>query len=77
MRNHLIHGYFGVDYEIVRDVVATEVPQQRALVEVCLEAGAGAKASWGGPWSSFRPSGLNDDHGLPFLAGGGCPPPHR
>jgi uncharacterized protein with HEPN domain len=42
MRNHLIHGYFGVDYEIVWDVVATEVPQQRGLVEACLEAEAGA-----------------------------------
>jgi uncharacterized protein with HEPN domain len=27
MRNHLIHGYFGGDYDIVSDVAATEIPQ--------------------------------------------------
>ena len=26
MRDHLIHGYFGVDYEIVWDVVANQIP---------------------------------------------------
>jgi uncharacterized protein with HEPN domain len=26
MRDRLIHGYFGVDYEIVWDVVTTKVP---------------------------------------------------
>lgn len=26
MRDRLIHGYFGVDYDIVWDVVVTKVP---------------------------------------------------
>jgi len=26
MRDHLIHGYFGVDYEIVWDVVTNQIP---------------------------------------------------
>lgn len=26
MRNWLIHGYFGVDYDIVWDAVANEIP---------------------------------------------------
>jgi uncharacterized protein with HEPN domain len=30
MRDHLIHGYFGVDYEIVWDVVTRKVPDLRA-----------------------------------------------
>lgn len=29
MRDGLIHGYFGVDYGIVWDVVVNEVPQVR------------------------------------------------
>ena len=37
MRNHLIHGYFGVDYDIVWDVAATEIPQQRILLTACFE----------------------------------------
>jgi uncharacterized protein with HEPN domain len=26
MRDHLIHGYFGVDYEIVWDVATNQIP---------------------------------------------------
>lgn len=37
MRNHLIHGYFGVDYEIVWDVAATEIPQQREFLASCFD----------------------------------------
>ncbi len=33
MRDRLIHAYFGVDYEIVWDVVATKVPTLRQEVE--------------------------------------------
>lgn len=29
MRDRLIHGYFGVDYELVWDVVATNIPALR------------------------------------------------
>lgn len=32
MRDRLIHGYFGVDYEIVWDVVANKVPQLQQVV---------------------------------------------
>lgn len=35
MRNRLIHGYFGVDYDIVWDVVTNKVPAlYRALQEI-------------------------------------------
>jgi uncharacterized protein with HEPN domain len=35
MRDRLIHGYFGVDYDIVWDVVTTKVPGlQRQLAEI-------------------------------------------
>jgi uncharacterized protein with HEPN domain len=27
MRDRLIHGYFGVDYELVWDVVANKIPR--------------------------------------------------
>jgi uncharacterized protein with HEPN domain len=39
MRDRLIHGYFGVDYELVWDVVENKVPtlreQVRRIVEDC------------------------------------------
>jgi len=37
MRNRLIHGYFGVDYEIVWDVVVSKVAELRAVVLAMLE----------------------------------------
>ena len=33
MRDHLIHGYFGVDYDIVWDVVINKVPELDAAVK--------------------------------------------
>lgn len=33
MRDRLIHGYFGVDYEIVWDVAATKAEELRHVVE--------------------------------------------
>ncbi len=33
MRDRLIHGYFGVDYEIVWDVVTNKVPELARSVE--------------------------------------------
>ena len=36
MRDRLIHGYFGVDYEIVWDVVTNKVPALRSKVEQIL-----------------------------------------
>ena len=33
MRDRLIHAYFGVDYDIVWDVVANKVPQLRFVVQ--------------------------------------------
>ena len=33
MRDHLIHGYFGVDYGMVWDVAMTKVPELRRAIE--------------------------------------------
>ncbi|MEX2284409.1 MAG: HepT-like ribonuclease domain-containing protein [Gemmatimonadota bacterium] len=38
MRDRLIHGYFGVDYEIVWDAVQNSVPELRRQVAELLEA---------------------------------------
>jgi uncharacterized protein with HEPN domain len=37
-RNRLIHGYFGVDYELVWDVVKNRIPNVRTQVRSILEA---------------------------------------
>lgn len=37
MRDRLIHHYFGVDYEIVWDVVKNEVPKLREQISAILE----------------------------------------
>lgn len=37
MRDVLIHDYFGVDYDIVWDVVTTKIPQLRNQIEQILE----------------------------------------
>ncbi len=38
MRDRLIHGYFGVDYELVWEVVQTKIPALRnALQQILLE----------------------------------------
>ena len=37
MRDRLIHGYFGVDYELVWDVVMTKIPELSAKVRQLLE----------------------------------------
>lgn len=36
MRDRLIHAYFGVDYELVWDVVVNKVPDLRAEIEVMI-----------------------------------------
>jgi uncharacterized protein with HEPN domain len=36
MRDHLIHGYFGVDYEIVRDAVINKIPILEETVKLML-----------------------------------------
>jgi uncharacterized protein with HEPN domain len=33
MRDRLIHGYFGVDYDIVWDVVTTKIPVLQQAIE--------------------------------------------
>jgi uncharacterized protein with HEPN domain len=38
MRDRLIHGYFGVDYEIVWDVVETKLPAFREEIRRLLAA---------------------------------------
>ncbi len=38
MRDRLIHGYFGVDYELVWDVVRNRVPDLRRQISTILEA---------------------------------------
>lgn len=37
MRDRLIHGYFGVDYDIVWDVVTNKIPVLRQVIEEVLE----------------------------------------
>jgi uncharacterized protein with HEPN domain len=39
MRDHLIHGYFDVDYEIVWDVVKNKVPELAAALQTMLRRG--------------------------------------
>jgi uncharacterized protein with HEPN domain len=36
MRDRLIHGYFGVDYELVWDVIQTKVPELRRQLQEIL-----------------------------------------
>jgi len=38
MRDRLIHGYFGVDYELVWDVVRTKIPQLKREIESILNS---------------------------------------
>jgi uncharacterized protein with HEPN domain len=38
MRDRLIHGYFGVDYEIVWDVVANKIPGLERSVKEMLKS---------------------------------------
>jgi uncharacterized protein with HEPN domain len=38
MRDRLIHGYFGVDYEIVWDVIQNRIPELRWQIATILEA---------------------------------------
>lgn len=37
MRDRLTHGYFGVDYELVWDVVQTKIPQLHDRLRIALE----------------------------------------
>jgi uncharacterized protein with HEPN domain len=37
MRDRLIHGYFGVDYELVWDVVQSKIPDLRQRLRALLE----------------------------------------
>lgn len=37
MRDRLIHGYFGVDYEIVWDVIKTEIPKLNEQIKDVLK----------------------------------------
>ena len=36
MRDRLIHGYFGVDYNLVWDTIANEIPKLKASIEKIL-----------------------------------------
>jgi uncharacterized protein with HEPN domain len=38
MRDRLIHDYFGVDYELVWDVVQKRIPELRSQLTAILEA---------------------------------------
>ncbi len=37
MRDRLIHGYFGIDYEIVWDVVTNKVPVLHQAIQEIVE----------------------------------------
>lgn len=39
MRDRLIHGYFGIDYDIVWDVVANKVPVLRQEIQQIIQKG--------------------------------------
>ncbi|MFL5537380.1 MAG: DUF86 domain-containing protein, partial [Longimicrobiaceae bacterium] len=39
MRDRVIHGYFGVDYQLVWDVVTTKIPELEEAVEAILAEG--------------------------------------
>lgn len=39
MRDRLIHGYFGVDYEIVWDVAANKIPALATVIQAMLKSG--------------------------------------
>ena len=41
MRDRLIHGYFGVDYDIVWDVVMNKVPSLRSQIADILQKEGG------------------------------------
>jgi uncharacterized protein with HEPN domain len=42
MRDRLIHDYFGVDYEIVWDVMVNKLPELQRQMSEILEAESGA-----------------------------------
>ena len=37
MRDRLIHGYFGVDYDLVWDTIATKVPELKESIQKILD----------------------------------------
>jgi uncharacterized protein with HEPN domain len=37
MRDKLVHEYFGVDYDIVWDVVTSKIPRLRREIELILQ----------------------------------------
>ena len=43
MRDKLIHFYFGIDYDIVWDVVVTKIPELHSQIEVLLASESGSK----------------------------------
>lgn len=43
LRDRLIHGYFGVDYDLVWEVVTTRVPQLKRDIEDILRSESGRK----------------------------------
>jgi len=36
MRDHLIHGYFGIDYDIVWDVLENHIPELAKAIDEIL-----------------------------------------
>lgn len=38
MRDRLIHGYFGVDYDLVWDVIRTKIPDLQRRIRQLLSA---------------------------------------
>ena len=38
LRDRLIHGYFGVDYDLVWDVVTSKIPDLRRAIERALQS---------------------------------------
>jgi len=43
MRDRLIHGYFGIDYELVWDAIKVEIPRIKPELEMTSERIGGVK----------------------------------
>jgi uncharacterized protein with HEPN domain len=46
MRDRLIHDYFGVDYELVWDVVQNRIPELRRQISMILEVDVPGRGAW-------------------------------
>lgn len=67
MRDRLIHGYFGIDYEIVWDVVRNKVPVLHRAIQEIIETQISG-GSWKRP--NLRSGGSRLDYAQELSVGG-------